>query len=214
MRRAENPPLFDAERPAVPLQGEAREAAVARISTNQFRNGITIVHEGHMYDMIEHQFVKPGKGSAFVRTRLKNIRTGKVLEYTFDSKAVVDQVSIEKKEMECLYREGDHFVFMDQKSFDQVPIEEKYVEPILDLLKENTVCAFKYADGELISVLLPDFVVLEVTEADPYIKGSTATGGPKPAKVETGATVNVPVFVERGSKIKIDTRTYEYVERM
>lgn len=184
------------------------------ISTNQFKNGITIKYEGNLWDMIEFQFVKPGKGTAFVRTRLKNVRTGKVLEVTFNSHDTVEQVNVEKIDMEYLYRDGEHFVFMDPDSFDQIHVDGKLVEPVLSLLKENTKCTVKKIEEDIVSLTLPDFVILEVIETDPYIKGSTASGGPKPAKVETGATVQVPVFVENGQKIRIDTRTYGYVERM
>jgi len=189
------------------------ERPVVRISTNQFKTGITIEHEGNLFDVVEFQFVKPGKGSAFVRTRLKNIRTGKVLENTFDSKATIEQVNVTKVDMEYLYRDGDQWIFMHPDSFDQIPVNREKLEDLLPLLKENTRCMFKNVGDEIISISLPDFVTLEVVETDPYIKGSTATGGPKPAKVETGAVVNVPVFVENGDKIRIDTRTYEYVER-
>jgi elongation factor P len=187
---------------------------VVRISTNQFKTGITIEYEGNLFDVVEFQFVKPGKGSAFVRTRLKNIRTGKVLENTFDSKATIEQVNVNKVDMEYLYRDGDQWVFMDPESFDQIPVNRDKLEDLLPLLKENTRCLFKNVGDEIISIALPDFVELEVTETDPYMKGSTATGGPKPAKMETGATINVPVFVENGDRIKVDTRTYEYVERV
>ena len=187
---------------------------MVRISTNQFKTGITIEYEGNLFDVVEFQFVKPGKGSAFVRTRLKNIRTGKVLENTFDSKATIEQVNVNKVDMEYLYRDGDQWVFMDPESFDQIPVSKEKLGHLLPLLKENTRCLFKSVGDEIISVSLPDFVELVVAETDPYMKGSTATGGPKPAKMETGATVNVPVFVETGDKIKVDTRTNEYVERV
>ena len=186
---------------------------MVRISTNQFKTGMTIDFDGTLYDIVEFQFVKPGKGSAFVRTRLKNAKTGKVLEHTFDSKATVDQVNVDKVDMEYLYREGDSLVFMDPETYDQVPIDKGSLEALLPLLKENTVCTFKKVGEDILSANLPDFVILEVTETDPYIKGSTATGGPKPATVETGASVNVPIFIETGDKIRIDTRTCEYVER-
>jgi len=187
---------------------------LVRISTNQFKTGITINHEGNLFDVVEFQFVKPGKGSAFVRTRLKNIRTGKVLEHTFDSKATIEQVSVQKVDMEYLYRDGEQWIFMDPESFDQIPVDKSKLEGLLPLLKENTRCLFKTVGDEIISINLPDFVELEVVETDPYIKGSTATGGPKPARLETGATVNVPVFVETGDRIRVDTRTNEYVERV
>ena len=180
---------------------------MVRISTNQFKTGMTIDFAGTLYDIVEFQFVKPGKGSAFVRTRLKNSKTGKILEHTFDSKATVDQVNVDKVDMEYLYREGDALVFMDPETYDQVPIQKENLEGLLPLLKENTVCTFKKVGNDILAATLPDFVILEVTETDPYIKGSTATGGPKPATVETGASVNVPIFIETGDMIKIDTRT-------
>jgi len=186
---------------------------VVRISTNQFKPGITINYEGSLFDMIEYQFVKPGKGTAFVRTRIKNVKTGKVLEVTFDSKDTVEQVMVEKQDMEYLYREGDQFVFMDPKSFDQVHVGKALIDPLLPLLKENTTCLFKRAGEEVLSIQLPDFVVLEVVETEPQMRGATATGGPKPAKVETGATVMVPTFVGIGEKIRIDTRINQYVDR-
>ncbi len=187
---------------------------MVRISTNQFKTGITINHEGNLFDVVEFQFVKPGKGSAFVRTRLKNIRSGKVLEHTFDSKATIEQVNVVKTDMEYLYRDGDQWIFMDQETYDQVPVNQDKMSSLLPLLKENTTCMFKQVEDDIISISLPDFVEVEVVETDPYIKGSTATGGPKPARVETGATINVPVFVETGDTIKVDTRTNEYVERV
>lgn len=183
------------------------------ISTNDFKNGITIIHRNELFDIVEFQFVKPGKGGAFVRTKLKNVRTGQVLEHTFDSKEKVEQAIIEKKDMEYLYRDGDHFVFMDQESYDQHTVGKELVEPLLPFLKENTVCHFKIYDGEFISVSLPDFMVFTVTETTPWVKGSTASSGTKPAVIETGTTVQVPVFVTQGEKIRIDTRTGKYLER-
>jgi elongation factor P len=186
---------------------------VVRISTNQFKPGITINYDGSLFDMIEYQFVKPGKGTAFVRTKIKNVKTGKVLEVTFDSKDTVEQVVVDKQDMEYLYREGDQYVFMDPKSFDQIYVQRAQLEPLLPLLKENTICLFKRAGEEILSVQLPDFVVVEVTETEPQMRGATATGGPKPAKVDTGATVMVPPFVGIGEKIRVDTRTGAYVDR-
>lgn len=186
---------------------------MVRISTNQFKPGITILHEGNLFDMIEYQFVKPGKGTAFVRTRIKNVKTGKVLEVTFNSHDTVEQVIVDKMDMEYLYREGEQFVFMDPKTFDQHHVGLELIEPILPLLKENTVCLFKRAGEQILSVALPDFVILEIVDTEPFMKGATASGGPKPAKVETGATINVPPFVNIGEKIRIDTRTNAYVER-
>ncbi len=183
------------------------------ISTNEFRNGITIIFRNELYDIVEFQFVKPGKGGAFMRTKMKNVRTGQVLENTFDSKDKVEQAIIDKKDMEYLYRDGDQFVFMDQETYDQHSVSKNLVEPLLAFLKENTVCAFKIYGDEFLSVALPDFMVFTVTETAPWVKGSTASQGAKPAVLETGATVQVPVFVTQGEKVRIDTRTGKYLER-
>jgi elongation factor P len=184
------------------------------ITTNEFKNGITIVLDGKLMDILEFQFVKPGKGVAFVRSKLKNLRTGQVIEHTFDSKERVEQAIIDKKNYEYLYRQGEGFVFMDTETYDQHTLDKALVEPLTPFLKENTVCMVKVYGDDIISVVLPDFVVLEVTQADPWLKGSTAASQTKPAGLETGATIQVPVFVSQGEKIKIDTRTGRYVERM
>ena len=159
------------------------------------------------------QFVKPGKGGAFVRTRLKNVKTGSIKEVTYDSKDKVEQVTVDKRDMEYLYRDGNSFIFMDPESFDQVPIDEDMVQEMLAFLKENTTCKFKVCDGEVISVALPDHLVLEVTETTPWVKGSTAQGGTKPATLDTGAIIQVPVYLNQGEWVKVDTRTSSYVER-
>ncbi len=186
---------------------------MVRISTNQFKPGITINYEGNLFDMIEYQFVKPGKGTAFVRTKIKNSKTGKVLEVTFDANDTVEQVMVEKQELEYLYREGDYFVFMDPTTFDQIHVNKEQVEHMLPFLKENMQCLFKRAGEMILSIQLPDFVVLKVVETEPNMKGATATGGPKPAKLETGATVMVPTFIKLGEMIRVDTRTSEYTDR-
>lgn len=183
------------------------------ISTNDFKNGITIIHRGELFDIVEFQFVKPGKGGAFVRTKLKNVKTGQALEHTFDSKAKVEQAIIEKKALEFLYRDGDNFIFMDQDSYEQDSVGKDLVEPLLPFLKENTLCNFKLYEGQVLSIALPDFMIFTITETTPWIKGSTASAGNKPAVIETGTTVQVPVFVTQGEKIRIDTRTGKYLER-
>ncbi len=183
------------------------------ISSNDFKNGITIVFDGQLWDIIEFQFVKPGKGTAFVRTKLKSLKSGQVLEPTFDSKQRVEQAIIERAEWEYLYREADHFVFMDTTNFEQHHVAKKVVEPMLDFLKENTKCSVKLHEGEVIGIQLPDFMEFEVVEAEAHIRGQQASGGGKPAKVETGASVMVPPFVEVGTRIRVDTRTGRYVER-
>jgi elongation factor P len=183
------------------------------ISSNDFKNGITIVHEGQLWDIVEFQFVKPGKGTAFVRTKLKNVRTGQVLEPTFDAKQKVEQAIIDKAEWEYLYRDGDALVFMDTASYEQHHLPRQIVEPLLQFLKENTKCSVKLHQGEVIGVQLPDFMEFEVVEAEAHIRGQQVAGGGKPAKIETGAVVTVPPFIEVGTRIRVDTRTGRYVER-
>ena len=183
------------------------------ISTNQFSNGITLRMEGKLFDMVSFQFVKPGKGGAFVRTRLKNLENGAVKEVTFDSKDKVEQVIIDKQDMEYLYRDGNSFVFMDPESYDQVPVDEPVVKEMLPFLKENTVCKFKMCEGQIISVALPDHMVFQVVETTPWVKGSTAQGGNKPATLDTGAVIQVPVYLNSEEYVKVDTRTASFVER-
>jgi elongation factor P len=183
------------------------------ISTNQFNNGMTLRVDGLLFDIVSYQFVKPGKGGAFVRTRLKNIRTGAIKEITYDSKDKVEQVMIDKIEKEYLYRDGTSFVFMDPESFDQTPIDEELVTKLLPFLKENTVCKFKVCEGDVISITLPDFMLFEVVETTPWVKGSTAQGGTKPATLDTGTVVQVPVYLNQGEWIKVDTRDGKYSER-
>jgi elongation factor P len=184
------------------------------ISTSDFKNGMTIILDGVLYDILEFQFVKPGKGGAFVRTRLRNVKTQQVLDHTFDSKARVEQAIVEKVVWEYLYQDGEAFVFMDNDTYEQTSIQREIVETMLPFLKDNTPCNFKVYEGQILSCSLPDFMELEVVETEPYVKGQTAAGTNKPAKVETGAMVQVPVFVTAGEKIRIDTRTGKYVERV
>jgi len=184
------------------------------ISTADFKTGMTIKKDGHLWDIIEFQFVKPGKGGAFVRTKLKNIQTGQVLEHTYDSKARVEQAHIDKVSWEYLYRDGETFVFMDNDTFDQHHVDLVVIEPLLPFLMENIKCNLKLHDGRILGCALPDFMALKVTETEPFIKGQTAAGTNKPATLESGATIQVPVFVTVGETIKVDTRIAKYVERV
>ena len=184
-----------------------------KISTNQFSNGITLRIDGHLFDMVEFQFVKPGKGNAFVRTKLKNLKTEGVKEITFNSKDVVEQVMIDKRQMEYLYRDGEHYVFMDPETYDQTLVEKGMVEPLLRFLKENTTCNMKLCEDEIISIALPDHMKFLVTETTPWVKGSTAQGGNKPAVLDTGTTIQVPVYLNPNEWVKVDTRTGEFSER-
>jgi elongation factor P len=186
---------------------------MSMIPTNQFSNGITLRVGGELFDLVFFEFVKPGKGSAFVRTKMKNLRTGGVKEVTFDSKDKVEQVMIDKQQMEYLYKEGENFIFMNPETFDQVPVPAELVKDMLPFLKENTVCDFKLAEDKVISVMLPQHMVFQVVETTPWIKGSTAAGGNKPAKIDTGTTIQVPVYLDQGEWVRVDTTTGKFADR-
>ena len=183
------------------------------ISAGDFRNGITIELEGNIYQIIEFQHVKPGKGAAFVRTKLKNIKNGGVVEKTFRPTEKCPQARIDRKDMQYLYEDGDLYYFMDTETYDQVALNAETEGDALKFVKENEMCKICSHNGSVFSVEPPLFVELEITETEPGFKGDTATGASKPATVETGATVAVPLFVNQGDKIKIDTRTGEYLSR-
>ncbi len=183
------------------------------ISAGAFRNGITIEYDNNVYQIIEFQHVKPGKGAAFVRTKLKNIKSGSVVEKTFRPTEKCPQARIDRKDMQYLYSDGDLFYFMDNESYEQTALNSETVGDALKFVKENEMCKICSHNGNVFSVEPPLFVELEITETEPGFKGDTATGANKPAIVETGARVAVPLFVEQGDKIKIDTRTGEYLSR-
>ena len=184
------------------------------ISTAEFRNGSRIELEGDPYYIVEFQHVKPGKGGAFVRTKLKNYRTGNVIDRTFRSGERLPEPDMEERDMQFLYSSGDSYSFMDTETFDQFTYERKQLGENVDLLKEDTVVKVLIHGHAPIAVELPIFIELKVTETDPGIRGDTASGGTKPAIVETGAVIKVPLYLEVGEVIKIDTRTREYVERV
>ncbi len=184
------------------------------ISTADFRNGVRLELDGQPYYIVEFQHVKPGKGPAFVRTKLKGYKTGNVIDRTFRSGVKFEEPNLDECEMQFLYSGGDEYSFMDTSSYEQVSYSKDRLGENVDLLKENTVVKFLLYHGEPISVELPIFMELKVVETDPGIRGDTASGGTKPATVETGATVKVPLYLESGEIIKIDTRTRAYVERV
>ena len=184
------------------------------VSAGDFRNGLTIELDNNIFQVIEFQHVKPGKGAAFVRTKLKNIRSGGVVEKTFRPTEKCPQAHIEKKDMQYLYSDGELFHFMDQETFDQIALSADQVGDSLKFVKENDVVKILSYNGDVFAMEPPMFVELEITETEPGFKGDTATGATKPAVVETGATVYVPLFVETGNKISIDTRTGEYLKRV
>ena len=182
--------------------------------TTDFRNGFTMLIDGAIFSIAEFQHVKPGKGSAFVRTKLKNMKTGAVLDRTFRSGDKVDEVRLEKREMQYLYSEGDTYYFMDLDTYEQTPVERDVIGDGAGLLNESENAYLLVAREEVIGVDLPNFVTLAVTHTEPGIKGDTATGAVKPATLETGYVVQVPLFINQGDTLKIDTRTGDYVERV
>lgn len=184
------------------------------ISAGDFRNGVTLEMEGNIYQIIEFQHVKPGKGAAFVRTKLKNIINGGVVEKTFRPTEKFPQARIDRVEMQYLYTDGDLFHFMNTETYDQIALNQDAIGDALKFVKENEMVKICSHNGNVFAVEPPLFVELEVTETEPGFKGDTATGATKPAIVETGAVVYVPLFVETGDKLKIDTRTGEYLSRV
>ncbi|HBQ96875.1 MAG: elongation factor P [Firmicutes bacterium] len=183
------------------------------ISSNDFRNGVTIELDGVLFQVIEFQHVKPGKGSAFVRTKLKNLQTGGVVDRTFNAGERVPAARVEKREMQFLYSSGDDYTFMDTETFEQLTLHSADIGDGVLFLKENMTCYVVLYKGTSIGVELPNSVDLRIVETDPGFKGDTATGGTKPAKLETGAVVKVPLFVEQGEIISVDTRTGQYLGR-
>jgi elongation factor P len=183
------------------------------VSTSEFRNGMVLRIDGQLFFMVEFDPFKPGKGAAVVRTRLKNVRTGATLDRTYRSGDKVDDVRLERRKMQYLYRSDDIYIFMDSETYDQMELAADVVGDATRYLKENNIVDVLVAENNAINVELPIFVELAVTQTDPGLRGDTATGGSKPATLETGASVQVPLFVEKGNVLKIDTRTHTYVER-
>ncbi|MCI9277147.1 MAG: elongation factor P [Lachnospiraceae bacterium] len=184
------------------------------ISAGDFRNGITIEYENSVYQIIEFQHVKPGKGAAFVRTKLKNVKSSGVVEKSFRPTEKFPQARIDRKDMQYLYSDGDLYYFMDTESYEQIALGADAIGDTLKFVKENEMCKICSHNGSVFSVEPPLFVELEITETEPGFKGDTATGASKPAIVETGAQIYVPLFVDQGDKVKIDTRTGEYLSRV
>ena len=183
------------------------------VSAGDFRNGLTIEFEGNVYQVIEFQHVKPGKGAAFVRTKLKNIKSGGVVEKTFRTTEKCPQAHIERQEMQYLYAD-DMYHFMNTETYDQIDMTADQVGDSLKFVKENEMVKMLSHNGDVFAIEPPLFVELEITETEPGFKGDTAQGASKPAIVETGAQVSVPLFVETGDRISIDTRTGEYLKRV
>ena len=186
---------------------------MAMITAGDFRNGKTFEMDGKVMQVIEFQHVKPGKGAAFVRTKMKNVVTGAVTETSFNPTAKFEEAFVDRKDMEYSYNDGDLYYFMDPESYELVPIGKDVLGDSFKFVKENMVCKIMSYKGSVFGVEPPNFVELEVTESDPGVKGDTATNVTKPAILETGAEIKVPLFINPGDKIRIDTRTGEYLER-
>ena len=183
------------------------------ITAGDFRNGLTFDMDGQVMQVIEFQHVKPGKGAAFVRTKLKNVISGAVTETTFNPTAKFQEAYVERKDMEYLYEDGGLYYFMDPETYEQLPIAGSVMNDSFKFVKENMVCKVLSYKGNVFGVEAPNFVELQVTKTDPGFKGNTATNATKPATLETGAEIKVPLFIDEGEMIRIDTRTGEYMER-
>ena len=184
------------------------------ITASDFRNGVTFESEGNVFQIVEFLHVKPGKGAAFVRTKLKNVMTGAVVEKTFRPTEKFEPARIEKKNMEYSYNDGDLYYFMDPETFDMIPVGKDQVGDALKFVKENMVCMILSYKGNVFGIEPPTFVELAITETEPGFAGNTATGATKPATLETGAVIQVPLFVDGSDIIRVDTRTGEYMERV
>ena len=183
------------------------------ISAGDFRNGVTFEEDGNVLQVVEFQHVKPGKGAAFVRAKVKNVITGSVIERTFNPSEKFPTAFVERKDMEYSYNDGDLYYFMDSESYELIPINESELSDNFKFVKENMVCKILSYKGKVFGVEPPNFVELQVTQTDPGFKGDTATNTTKPATLETGAEVKVPLFIDEGEMIQIDTRTGEYMGR-
>jgi len=187
---------------------------MASYSTNEFRGGLKVMLDGDPCSIVENEFVKPGKGQAFNRVRLKNLKTGRTWERTFKSGENLEGADVMDTDMQYLYNDGEHWHFMDPDSFEQHQADETVVSDAALWLREQDVCIVTLYNGAPLAVLPPNHVDLEIVETDPGLRGDTATGGTKPAKLSTGAVVKVPLFIEEGEIIKVDTRTGEYINRV
>ena len=183
-------------------------------SVSDFRTGLKIEYEGEPYLVVEFQHVKPGKGNAFTRTKLKSLLSGRVIQPTFKSGEVFGEPDVEEKQMQYLYNDGHHYTFMDNTSYEQVAIQKEVLGDQVAWLQENSTCAVLFWKSRPLAVTLPTFVVLKITACEPGVRGDTATNAGKPATLESGGTVQVPLFINEGERIKIDTRTGQYVERV
>jgi elongation factor P len=187
---------------------------VPAISTNDLKNGITLEIDKVLYQVVEFQHVKPGKGGAFVRSKLRNLRNGAVIDRTFNAGVRVEQALLEKKDMQFLYRDGDDYVFMDQETYDQENVAPSALGDAADYMVENSVALIAFYNGEIITVEIPASVELTIADTEPGIQGDRVSGARKPATLETGKVVQVPLFINPGDRVKVDTRSGEYMTRV
>ena len=183
-------------------------------STNDLKNGMVLKIDNGLWSVVEFQHVKPGKGPAFVRTKLKNVMSGKIVDKTFNAGVKVETANVDRSDMQYLYKDGDDYVFMDTKTYDQINIPATAVGDAANFLLENQEAIVAQNDGTVLYVELPASVVLEITHTEPGLQGDRSTGGTKPATVETGAEIQVPLFLEQGTKVKVDTRDGSYLGRV
>ena len=183
------------------------------ISAGDFRNGLCFEMDNQVYQVVEFQHVKPGKGAAFVRTKYKNVKTGSVVERSFNPNEKFEEAHLDRRDMQYLYNDGELYYFMDQETYDQLPIHAAPIGDAIKFLKEEMICKVLSYKGDIFSVELPNTVELEITECEPGVRGDTTNNANKYATLETGAVVKVPLFVNQGEKIRVDTRTGEYLER-
>lgn len=200
------------KRPGCGLEREEQE--VATISTADFKNGMGLKINGKYYTIVEFQHVKPGKGGAFVRYKIRDLKSGRVIDQTCNAGTKFENVQLITKEMQYLYNDGDSFYFMDNETYEQIPVPADFIGDSVKWFKENDNCQLLYADTELLGVQPPMFIEVEITETDPGFKGDTVQGGTKPATIETGAVIQVPMYLNQGERIKVDTRDGKFVQRV
>ena len=200
------------KRPGCGLEREEQE--VATISTADFKNGMGLKINGKYYTIVEFQHVKPGKGGAFVRYKIRDLKSGRVIDQTCNAGTKFENVQLITKEMQYLYNDGDSFYFMDNETYEQIPVSADFIGDSVKWFKENDNCQLLYADTELLGVQPPMFIEVEITETDPGFKGDTVQGGTKPATIETGAVIQVPMYLNQGEVIKVDTRDGKFVSRV
>ncbi|MCB0982034.1 MAG: elongation factor P [Acidimicrobiaceae bacterium] len=188
--------------------------SVPAITTNDLKNGITLELDNGLFQVVEFQHVKPGKGGAFVRTKLRNLKNGNVFDRTFNAGVRVEQALLEKKDMQFLYRDGDDYVFMDMESYDQQNVAPTALGDAADYMVENSVAIIAFYNGEIVTVEIPAAVELTITDTEPGVQGDRVSGARKPATLETGKVVQVPLFVNPGDRVKVDTRTGDYITRV